>query len=104
VIAGLQQGHDRAGRGHAGREGEPLFATLDCRHIGFQGAARRVLRARILVSLVFAERLLHVGGRLVDGDDDGARRGVGLLPGVDAEGVEASVAAQFHGVEKRTLD
>ena len=36
--------------------------------------ARRVLRARVLVALVLAERLLHVGRRLVDRRDDGAGR------------------------------
>ena len=58
--------------------------------------ARRVLRARVLVALVLAELLLHVGGRLEDRRDDRARRGIGLLSGVDADGGEAGRVGKLH--------
>ena len=60
------------------------LASLDRREVALERRARRILRARVLESLVLAERVLHVGGRLEDRRDDGAGRWVGLLPGVNA--------------------
>ena len=76
VIAGREQLGDRVDRRHARGEGEAGPAALDRREVGFERGARRVLRARVLVALVPAELLLHVGGRLVDRRDDRARRRV----------------------------
>ena len=61
VIAGLEERHDRALGRHARRKREPGLAVLDRRDIGLERRARRVLRARVLVALVNAKRLLHVG-------------------------------------------
>ena len=60
-------------------------------------ALRRVLRARVLVTLVATEAVLHVCGRLVDRRDDGAGRRVGLLARVNADRAEPGVFAKLHG-------
>ncbi len=51
---------------------------------------------RVLEALVLAERLLHVGRRLVDRRDDGAGRRIGLLAGVEADGAEPRVRCELH--------
>ena len=55
------------------------------------GAPRRILRARVFVALVLAERVLHVRRRLEDRRDDRARGRIGLLAGVDADGGKSRV-------------
>ena len=51
---------------------------------------------RVLVALVLAELLLHVGGGLVDRRDDGAGGRIGFLAGVQADGAEASAVRELH--------
>ncbi len=96
VVAGRQLAGDRGDGGHAGRERTGCTAALDGCQIAFERAARRILRPRVLETLVPAELRLHVGRGLVNRCDDGAGRGVGLLPGVDADRAESSAAGQFH--------
>ena len=55
-------------------------APLDRRDVGFERRARRVLRPRVLVALVPAELVLHVGRGLEDRRDDRARPGSGVCP------------------------
>ena len=55
-----------------GREGERRLAALDRGDVGLERGARRVLRPRVLVALVLAELLLHVGRGLEDRRDDRA--------------------------------
>jgi hypothetical protein len=97
VIAGLQEGGDGVDRGHARRERERRPPALDRGEVGLERAARRVLRPRVLVALVPAQLVLHVGRGLEDGRDDRAGARVGRLSGVDAHGVEARGVAEFHG-------
>ena len=52
---------------------------------------RRILRAAVLVALVRPERLLHVGGGLINRRDDGAGRWVGLLARVHTDSAEPCV-------------
>ena len=67
----------------------PSIAAMFC----FEREARRILRARVLVALVHAELVLHVGGCLIDRRDDGAGGGVRLLAGVQADGAESRVSS-----------
>jgi hypothetical protein len=97
VIAGLEERHHGAGRRHARREPERRGAMLHRREVGLERRTRGVLRAGVLVSLVHAKRVLHIGRCLVDGGDDGPGRRVWRLAGVDADGAETSVRAQLHG-------
>src|SRR5205085_2073261 len=55
---------------------------------GFQGGARRVAAAAVLVPLVLAGGGLGVGAGGVDRDDGRPGRRVGVLPGVDRPGAE----------------
>ena len=91
VVAGLEQGHDGAFGRHARGEREARRSAFDGGHIGFERRPRRVLRARVLVPLVLPERLLHVGGRLINRDGDRAGRGVGLLARVHTDSGEPCV-------------
>ena len=97
-----EQRHHGAGGRHARGKRKRRPAVLDRREIGLERAPGRVLRPRVLVALVLAERLLHVGGRLIDRRDDGAGRGVGHLARVDADGAESRVVAQLHD-DRRVL-
>src|SRR6266571_1464337 len=47
-----------------------------------------MIGTRVVEPFVFAKFLLDVGGGLVDGKNDGAGGGVGLLPDVDSIGGE----------------
>ena len=96
MVAGHEQRRHGADRGHAGCEGEPLSAALDRREVALERFPRRVLRARVLVALVPAERFLHVGGRLVDRRDDRAGRWIRFLPGVQAQRAESRVRRELH--------
>ena len=73
-------------------------AAFDRGDVGFERGAGRVLGARVLVALVLAELVLHVGRGLEDGRDDRAGAGIGLLSGVDADGREARARREFHAL------
>src|SRR5258708_12924633 len=45
-----------------------------------------MIGARVVEALVFSKFLLNVGRSLVDGEDDSAGGGIGLLPDVDGIG------------------
>ena len=90
MIAGAQQRDDGANGRHAGREGEALTSVLDRRDVALEREARRVLRARVLESLVLAELVLHVGGGQVQGGHDGAGDRVRALACVDGPGGQAT--------------
>ena len=75
---------------------EAGLAPFERGDVGFDRGARRVLRAGVFVALVLAQGFLHVGGGLIDRGDDGAGRRVGLLAGVDADGVEPRAGIEFH--------
>ena len=96
VVAGRQLAGDRGDGGHAGRERKAARPPSMAARLPSSALRVGILRARVLVALVPAELRLHVGGGLVDRRDDGAGRGVGLLPGVDADRAESSAAGQFH--------
>ena len=96
VVADLEErGHGADGR-HARGEGVAGRAALERGDVGLERGARRVLGAGVFVALVLAQRLLHVGRRLVDRRDDRACRRVGLLAGVDADRGEAGVGRELH--------
>ena len=77
------------GRRHARGEREAVRGALE-RGEALPRAPSRVgfCVARVVVALVLAERLLGVGGGLVDRHADRAGRRVRLLPGVDGAGLE----------------
>jgi cystathionine beta-lyase/cystathionine gamma-synthase len=75
----------RVDRRHARGKGQAKFSAFQRRQAGLQSRTRGVAGAGILVALVLAHRLLHVGGSLVDRRHHRARGRVGLLAGVDDE-------------------
>ena len=101
VVAGLQQRHHRARGRQARREREGLPARLDRGDVPFEGGARRVVRAPVLVALVHAQRVLDVGGGLINRSDNGAGGWIGHLSRVDAHGIESGGVAQFHNASDR---
>ena len=81
-----------------GGEGVRRLAPFDRGDVRLERGARRVLRPRVLVALVLAELLLHVGRGLEDGRDDRAGAGIGRLSGVNADGREARARREFHAL------
>jgi len=74
VVARFEERRDGADRGHARGEREGGRAAFNRRDVALERHPRGILRAGVLVALVLAELVLHVGGRLIDGGDDGAGR------------------------------
>ena len=66
VAAGVDQLEQRAGRRHAGGEREAVRAAFEIGDAALPRAARRVVRARIVVALVHARARLRVGRGRVD--------------------------------------
>ena len=92
VVAGLEhRARSRRSPPCPTRTRTPALPPSIAAMLPFEREARRILRARVLVALVLAELVLHVGRRLVDRRDDGAGRGIGFLAGVQADGAEARV-------------
>ena len=89
VAARIEQVQHRRCRGQAGGEGEAGAAAFQVRHAALVGHAGRVLRARVLVTLVLAGALLHVGGGGVDRRHDGAGAGIGMLAGVNGASTQS---------------
>ena len=96
VIARLEHRRDGIDRRHARRERKRRLAGLHRGDVAFERGARRVLRPGVFVALVPAERVLDVGGRLINRRDDRSGRRVGLLAGVETDGAEPRVGSQFH--------
>ena len=90
VVPGREQLQHRVDRGEARAEGEAVAAAFERRDVPLQRLAGRVARAGVLVSLVPAEAVLHVGGGLIDGRHHGAGERVGDLAGVDGPGGETA--------------
>ena len=90
LVAGLQQrAEHRRRRRQAGGERQAALAAFQRREARFEGRARRVAAAGVLVALVLAGRGLGVGGGGVDRHDGRAGGRVGVLAGVDGPGGEA---------------
>src|SRR5262249_16355665 len=88
ALAGADQVHQRRRRSHPRREGEPVLGALERGEAELERLARRVGGARVVVALVLANRLLDVGGGLVDRDDHRAGGRIRLLPLVDGARLE----------------
>jgi hypothetical protein len=91
VVAGTQHRPEEGVLGReAGGEGQPEPGALEGGEQGLQGVARRVAGAGVLVPAAqAADPVLDERGGLVDRRDDGTRRRVERLAGVDGAGVEA---------------
>jgi len=100
VGAVIEELEHRRGGGEARGEGEALPSALEVGEAALVSHARRVLAARILVALVHARALLHVGRGRVDRRHDGAGRGIGALARVDRAGREAETVGLrgFRGI------
>src|SRR6185312_7004118 len=70
VVARTEQLHDRIEAAHAAREREPVAPIFQSSDVSFEGFPRRVLSARVLITLVLPEPLLHIGRGQVDGCHD----------------------------------
>jgi hypothetical protein len=88
ALARVDEVHQGRRRAEAGGEGDPELRVLERCECGLKRRPRRVRDPRVVVALVDADRLLHVGRRLVDRRDDRAGRGIGLLPLVDRSRLE----------------
>ena len=88
-LPGRDELEHRGDRRHAGREGEAVLGELERGEALLERRARRVDRARVVVSSAHrADAVLGVGGRLVDRHADRAGQRIGLLPVVDRAGLE----------------
>ncbi len=86
------------GRGRqAGGEGVAVAAAFQRRDAALVGETRRVVAARIFVTLVHARAGLHVGRGGVDRRHHRAGARVGRLAGVDGAGAEAVLLGIAHG-------
>ena len=88
AVARIEQVHDRRRRREAGGEGDAVACALEARERDLERGASRVRGARVVVALVLADRLLHVGRGLVDGRDHRSGHRIGLLPDMDRTGLE----------------
>ena len=91
VVTALEQRHDGVDGGHARGKRQRVAPAFQLGQVALQGRPGGVARPGVVVALVLAQLLLHVGGGLVDGDDDGARGRVRLLADVNGIGGEAHV-------------
>ena len=82
------------------REGETAGAAFEIGDARFQRRARRIGRARVVITLVHTGTRLHVGRRGVDRCHDRAGGRVRLLAGVDGAGREA---LRSRGVRGRVV-
>jgi hypothetical protein len=86
ALARVDQVQERRRCAEAGRERDPVLGALEACERLLERDARRVRGARVVVALVDADRLLDVGGGLVDRRDDRAGCRVRILPGMDCTG------------------
>ena len=80
---GVEQLENCSRRRHARRERETVLAALEIGNAALIRHARRILRARVLVTLVHARAFLHVRRRRVDRRHDRSRRRVRRLSRVN---------------------
>ena len=89
-LAGSDELGDRGRRSRPAREGDPVTAALQQHDRPLEAFAGRVLAPGVLVAAGRpADALLGVGARLVDRRRDRAGQLVGLLAGVNRQGLEA---------------
>ena len=93
VVAGVEQVHERRRGAEPGGERVAVRRALERGEALLERGPRRVRDARVVVALVDADGLLHVGRRLVDRGRDRAGRVVRLLPDVDRARLE------LHGAD-----
>ena len=86
----------RRNRRQAGRKGERGAAAFEIGDAALERHARGILGARVIVALVHARALLHVGRRGVDRHHDGAGGRIGLLSRMDAAGGEVESVRSGH--------
>ncbi len=101
ALARVDEVHDRRRRAEPEENAIPCSAPSSEARQRLERVARRVRDARVVVALVLADRLLHVGRGLVDRRDDRAGRRVGLLAGVDGSGLEVHLADDGIESERR---
>ena len=94
MVTGRERLEQGAGGREAGGEAEAVLAAFERSEVALEREARRVMRARVLVALILAERLLGVCRGLVDRHHHRAGGGIGILPGVDRAGSESGVGRQ----------
>ena len=96
VIARTQEAKHGVDRGHSRGENVGRLPAFQTRHAALQRLAVRVVGARVVVALVLAQRLVHVGRGLIDRRDDGAGGRVRLLPDVNRiRGKSHSVSSKY---------
>ena len=88
VVARREQVHERRGRPEPGRERAPVRGSLERGEALLQRGPRGVADPGVVVALVDADGLLHVGRGLVDRRRHGAGGRVRLLAVVDRAGLE----------------
>ena len=98
VVPRLEPVEERVAGCQARGEGQAAAALLERGEVGLQGRAGGVAGAAVLVVPDgLGRRTLGVGAGHVDRRHDGTGDGVGLLAGVDGEGLEAGVVGGAHG-------
>jgi hypothetical protein len=65
-VARVDEVHQRHRRGDARAVGDPVLCAFERCEAGLERRAGRVSRARVVVALVLADRVLNVRRRLVD--------------------------------------
>eukprot|EP00966_Prymnesium_polylepis_P149045 3443407-Prymnesium_polylepis.1 len=91
--------NDRDGRSHAGAEARGAVAALQIRNLVLEDRDRRVVGARVRVTLleVLLDRVLNVRRRLVDRRQDAARDRVGVDAGVHILAVRGRADGRTRG-------
>ena len=88
AVARIDEVHDRGRGAEARREREPVVGLLEGCETVLERRSRRVRDPGVVVALVHPDRLLGEGRGLVDRRRHRARRGIGLLSGVDRPRLE----------------
>ncbi len=88
VITGTQKTKDSVNSSHAGREYIRALAAFQFSDGALESFAIRMIGSRVVVTFVFAELGLDIGGSLVDRRDDGTGSGIRFLSHMNRVGGE----------------
>ena len=93
VVARAQKAKDSINGGHARTKRVSRVTAFKLGESSLKGLAIGVIGASVVEAFVFAELVLDIGRSLINGENDSASRGIGLLSDVDG------ICGKTHGYD-----